>query len=236
MGIGDQLRAAIQWQAGSSAKGFIPLDQIDTIVSRESIEKELLDTPRLFGLFAEQGDALVNNILGLDSPVSHSTRKVRLFAILALLGCVERIADFIENTASDNILPIYIQDSPSRNEPHVLAKDKTTSLRPCFGLWDRSAIEAFEEQQWVVLAPVFGKNAPFINLSPKAVLPFIHDDADTQRRGGTSKIFRVKIHPSHLQNDSSEVRTSPVLFSSFERSNTHARNGLNVLFYQQVAC
>jgi hypothetical protein len=226
MGLGDQLRAAIQWQAGPSAKGFIPLDQIDAIVSRDSIERELLNTPGLFCLFAEQGDALIDSIFGSDAQANRSTRKVKLFAILALLNCVEKIADFIDYDCNDAILPIHIDGSSPSGKPSVLSHDKKSSL-PCFGLWDDTIISAFEEQQWAVLAPVFGKNVPFVSLPSKAILPFIQDEAYKPRHGGTSSIFRVKIHPSHVEDGSKQVRVSPIPWSK-----AHAL--LNCLVYQRA--
>ncbi|KAI9151988.1 Cyclin-dependent kinase-like 4 [Paramyrothecium foliicola] len=220
MGLGDELRAAIQRQASSLDKGFIPLDKIDSIITRDSIRNEIFETPELLGLFADYGDNLIDNILGFDSTVDHATKKTRIFAILALIGCVRKISHFLDGSINDDILPISIDSITNERTPCVLAQDRTTSLASYFGSWDQSDIEAFERQQWLVLAPVFGRDAPFLNLSTNAVLPFILDEDFAPRRGGTSKIFRVKIHPSHLDTDTKE----PLLTFAVKRIRSHEKD------------
>jgi serine/threonine protein kinase len=207
--LGERLRAAIQWQITPASRGFIPLSQLDAIITSDSVRDELLRTPALLALYGEHGDALVDNILGLDSQVNQPTRKVRLFATLALLGCTEKIVDFLgEPVVSDGILPISVKTDFAEDTPLVVARD-ATPLAACFSSWDRSTIDDFEKQQWTVLAPIF--SGDYLDLPPEAVYPYTQEKGFEQRRGGTSRIFRVKIPQSHIAVDSKETASSKAL-------------------------
>ncbi|GAB1315705.1 Kinase-like domain-containing protein [Madurella fahalii] len=185
-------------------KDFIPIKEIERIVSRENVQEVLVqEIPRLSRPESEEElDRLVQEICGGDR------LRRRIFALLLLGERSECIECFIDCGVDDTDLPFVgvkpglDTSKPAEGYPKsgywvYSRKDRNRKLK-CFDEWKRHQIEWLLNQQHAVAPPFFdfspGKLFLY-NLPEGTVLPFIkYNRAD---EGGYSSVFKVLIHPAH---------------------------------------
>lgn len=179
-----QLRKAMVRSISGDRKKFIPLDKLQEIVSPLAVNKELEACPRL-DCYDRQ--SLVQSIF--DTP---GCRKI--FAILALLEQADKILLFTREGFSDRDLPLYRAGGcPDGCGSRPFVKELQAG-------WPEFVLEAFEEYQWMLLAPAFDFSSDIINhyvLSRNVPLPFLDDPDYYRADGGFSDVRRVRIHPAH---------------------------------------
>ncbi|KAK3987700.1 hypothetical protein QBC44DRAFT_294686 [Cladorrhinum sp. PSN332] len=142
-------------------------------------------------------------------PADKTFRKI--LAILLLMGQKkERIHAFIDEDVSDADLPLAVADPVSVTSTTGKArksyqlrrkKDPETRLK-CFKGWKVAEMEKFENWQWSVLSPYFGRDStsprkiPHYVLPNQAILPFL-DLHLIDSRGGSSEVYKAAIHCDH---------------------------------------
>jgi hypothetical protein len=119
-----------------------------------------------------------------------------LYATLAYIKRGADICALLNEGITDKDLPL-VRKPNDRNAPlyrrcgnHV---QTMTTWRPKYR-------ENFDRVQWWMTSPVFEEGEHYY-LDEKAVLPFIHLDANEAslgtKQGGYSEVYPVRIHPAH---------------------------------------
>lgn len=229
--LGQAIRARFQQSAnGREEKTFLPIDALEKTIIQASIRRELHNTlphppaERLEGLIAQIWEATT-------APFSKAPRKTtsrrKIFAILALLEKTGDILGFIKENIYDNDLPFILKDGPQPGTRRLVRKGSDIELLGIapFRDWSAHQLEAFDNFQWMFLAPYFRlstKEKPKINhyvLENRSILPFIEDNGD-KREGGFSDVWKVKIHPAHHNYCEDSVRIhSDWISENFEMLN-----------------
>jgi hypothetical protein len=132
----------------------------------------------------------------------------KIFAILVLIRCPEKIWAFVKEEVHDGSLPLGSNCTDGINGTSVLLvrlEEPQTSLK-C--LTARSYVRDFLSRQWSVLAPSFTPSeitpVPRLSIAEREILPFLCWE-NTSRRGGSSEVYKVIIHPDHHRFDKNEV-------------------------------
>lgn len=86
---------------------------------------------------------------------------------------------------------------------------------PAFAQWGIARQNKMFESQWKFLAPIFSKDNFNPKLHPMQPLPFT--EIGLPRGGGTAVVYRVQVHPPHLEDP-------PVDVSQFERVTIQGRD------------
>ncbi|KAI3329087.1 hypothetical protein HD806DRAFT_481656 [Xylariaceae sp. AK1471] len=166
---------------------FLPEDQLKKMLSPATIELFLSSnscTPS-YELLYQDGRKIAENYL-------------KVFAILVLISKAASIKEFVNAGCTDACLPLS-----------VVSTNDTVTLQSSFSLqatlnslsWPASVFRRFEIVQWSFLAPTITIH-PNLHVgqcqrfNKELILPFIW--ADRFKSSGFSKVYRVKIHESHL--------------------------------------
>ncbi|KAE9370825.1 kinase-like protein [Stipitochalara longipes BDJ] len=170
-----------------SHRYFIPVDDLDRLLTGDTILKELRD----YGYNEEMVQSYSENILKSAS---------RLFATLVYIRHGALILDFLHEGINDLHLPFTRSDMSSKN--YKLC----SRLRPgqpikCIERCDRDLVDAFGRDQWYMLAPVFEYHdrVEHYDLHDNCVLPWVEDDerGDHEIQGGFGSVVKVAIHKAH---------------------------------------
>ncbi|KAF2030943.1 kinase-like protein, partial [Setomelanomma holmii] len=191
---------------------FLPIDQLERIMTYESIYQEL----QRAGLEREQLH---------ESSASLCRRRElsrqRIFAVLCMLQMPALIVEFEQEGIFDSDLPfIFKKDAVYREivADSKRARKKILSFQSTS--WQPLHLESFERYQYQVAAPIFklswlaDEKVLHFALKERLVLPFMHAEdtspygnlgTTVRREGGTSIVRRVKIHKAHF-NASPDTR------------------------------
>ncbi|RSL50902.1 hypothetical protein CEP53_008632 [Fusarium sp. AF-6] len=154
---------------------FLPLDDLESILSKEVVE-EILCKAKGLGITGAEAVEIRKQICGNRS----EPRRMKILATLILIGKVRYIRSFLDQDVWDNQLPLI----------HDLNE-------PVFQGWKPNHVESFRERQYRVVAPVFDfttMNHGEFRL--KAPMPFL-ERLEWKSRGAHGSISKVRIHPEH---------------------------------------
>jgi hypothetical protein len=208
-----QIRGVMVAAAGFEKLRFLPLDELDSIMSMPAILQELMRSGLTSDLHSISRKIWQCEFL---SNGDFTTRR-KLFAILCLMERAEDIEEFIEANLFDADLPFQFGKSQNfrrSGEPIEI-----------FESWRLYDVDAFETYQGWVMAPYFKLGNAFLEyeLPSCVVLPFVDDalkpsalgntvlDHHIQRMGGYSVVRRVRIHSAHHEHLLSSVRNPTLL-------------------------
>lgn len=201
-------------------KEFLPLDALDSIVTRSSIDREL----RQSSISDSVSAANICNLQSHDTNHSKDryTSRQKIFAILVLIDEVPLISDFVAEKLTDADLPFEMLKTsrPGKTMYALVPQSRAKSmsfdnyrLQTPKGGWTSNNIPHFLDHQWRVCAPFFtkaediGERAYLYSLKPQDVLPFIefetiedghvHFGRPSHLLQGSANVEHVKIHPAH---------------------------------------
>jgi hypothetical protein len=200
------LRAGFQASEEQEKGKFLPLDQLDKIVTADRVKRELqkcnIVPPRELDYYTGQ-------IWGITKSPNPTSRR-KIFAILVLIQKVASILDFIKHGLYDKHLPFILTEGPGPGHSQLSRKRNGGAIEPipfCQdpNVWPTYLLECFQNYQWQLLAPYFelsAKSQPKVlhyNLEANSILPFTEVDKEntSAHRGGFGDVWRVKIHPAH---------------------------------------
>ncbi|ETS03201.1 kinase-like protein [Trichoderma reesei RUT C-30] len=176
---GKQLRSKLIPESGDAGhKQFLPLGDLDSILSRESIASILGELP---DCGSEMAEAMCSEIRGEGCEPS-----LKILATLIMIERVEHIIVFLELGIRDDKLPL-----PLDHQAEI------------FWNWSAHEIETFCEKQYVVIAPVFDFRAiKHVEWKKNFRMPFL-EKLEWKRSGAHGEIAQIRIHPDHqvLEND-----------------------------------
>ncbi|KAI8626141.1 kinase-like protein [Xylariaceae sp. FL1651] len=179
-------------------QSFIPNDDLDDILSRETISQVIVS---LFpGCSCVQHDKLLNQIDPQSDGDQNESRK-KLFGILILRKIPGAVIHFIEEDIWDRHLPFHRDSNDEGLEYHKDVKSPARYPILCSRNFSEQ-FEYFELSQRLFLAPSFDFNqdtAIHYRLHRDDPLPFIHENERESvcRKGGFSQVYKVLIHPAH---------------------------------------
>jgi hypothetical protein len=200
------LRAAFQNSEEQEKHKFLPLNQLDKIVTADRVKREL-KKHNIVPL--GELDYYTGQIWGITKSPNPTSRR-KIFAILVLLQKVAPILHFIEHDLYDKDLPFILIEGPGPGYFQLSRKRKGGATEPIAfcqdpNAWPTYLLECFESYQRQLLAPYFElstKSKPKVlhyNLEGNRILPFIEVDKKNASAhcGGFGDVWRVKIHPAH---------------------------------------
>ncbi|KAF1833332.1 kinase-like protein [Decorospora gaudefroyi] len=199
---------------------YLPLDDLGTLITPESIQKELLGK----GLKPTHNlPSIAEGVLkitpGKKPEDCTTTRKI--FATLVMMRKSDAIVHIQKEGIYDHDLPFQISNQPGVPVYRRKRKGKAPIPIRFFDEWEIDQKETFDQYQWQMTSPYFklsyrpGKTVTHYILEPQVVLPFIeetHNDSSSGRSldisGGTSTVRKLKIHRAH-HNLSKRLGTNP---------------------------
>ncbi|KAF5865006.1 hypothetical protein ETB97_005571 [Aspergillus alliaceus] len=156
---------------------FIPRGTIDAEINEKAVRDILV----------EKGIVDRTRAAEVAKKTVQTARK--LFTILVILKKVEHICDLLSQGVEDDDLPFLLQAEnvlrTNRGQEILVPED-----------WDDETLEALEQKQWRVLAPVFRPHAHY-EFPEKQILPFVRGESEIPVEGGYGEVFRERIHANH---------------------------------------
>ncbi|RYC59326.1 hypothetical protein CHU98_g6896 [Xylaria longipes] len=202
----DRLLAERYHYPKGSKGFFLPFKCLESLIQLRNVVEELTrclpctTDPRTIEYFAE-------NICAIPNDKEKSYRKI--FTILVLIEKADTIQEFLREGIHDGDLPLMKLERDGK--PGIFEfgrkseEGKAAHSLKCFKGFSRMNFMNFEDYQWAVLAPIFGRPRPkdvrHYNLEDQTILPFIEEEEVSE--GGFGRISRVKIHPDHHNFDDS---------------------------------
>jgi hypothetical protein len=219
--------ADVHEQDAFSGYDFIPNGKLDLLVTQKSVDRELSRIEYLpaylrYRIWRNTHPRIVTSSgcpssKGLSLPASNektvknATEKnfQKIFAILVLIRCPEKIWAFVKEEVHDGNLPLGSNraDGTSGTSGLLVRLEEPQTGLKC--LTARSYVRDFLSRQWSVLAPSFTPSemtpVPRLLIAEGEILPFLRWK-HTGRRGGSSEVYQVIVHPDHHRFDSNEVQ------------------------------
>jgi hypothetical protein len=191
-------------QSSYHLRKFIPESQIQQIVQDQVIQAELYKSNKSIG---KPSRMLKAPVVSKDYA---SYRKI--LAILYLIKRPSKIRMFVKVGLRDCHLPLKKTQHPSGTDRSVTLTSQNTPEAPGVRFVRGEDAEEFLERQWSVLAPVFvgsHETVPHIDLEDNSILPFLSETI-IAKEGGSSKVFKAKIHPDHHHLSETDVCIQPI--------------------------
>jgi hypothetical protein len=187
----DQLgRARLDWPEYST-QYFLPADAIDSLITIESIEKEIMW--RNIKLQHGQSHFQVATRVLRSAP--------KLFCVLVILRRAYYIGEFLEENLDDTDLP-FVRDNKNRRSGHFRLCSRLHPQKPLKSMshWTPKEIQDFSREQWSVMTPMFegGELIKHYEFGDNCVFPFTRDEERRQIKvGGFGSVWEIEIHPAH---------------------------------------
>lgn len=197
-------------------KGFFPKAKLLNLVTEDCVNHELnriLGETHNTSQVREYARKICDEIPQPRDPDDGRAPKIKsfkkIFAILVLIEKTTSISKFLEEDVNDLDLPLVkIEEGNSGARFSLRKKRHRDQSLECFRNWSQFNIRAFEEWQWVTVAPFFHKGSrkdvQHFPLQDSVMLPFTSDsrrnkqsELHTVLEGGYGRVFKVQIHPDH---------------------------------------
>ena len=163
-------------RSGQTAEHFIPESELNSVITPTAIFEEI----QTASIHLSNKDDIIRFVL-------RSARKV--FAILAYIGRLDALPDFLENGLTDSSLPMM---RIAANPPEPIT---STHSHDGFPRWNEIGAR-FEDCQWLFLSPIFDKPGVHLDVPSHCPLPLTYQE-HFERDPAGSALQRVKFHPSH---------------------------------------
>ncbi|KAI0436136.1 kinase-like domain-containing protein [Xylaria telfairii] len=195
----------IGFENDNTQPDFYPLPLLQHIFDRKVLS---LEVNALQGLDQAAKDSLVGRVLGLGD--SGLETYIKVFAILKLMGQLERLPAFVRERVADQELPLYRPDRVQRGDRPFYGKSKKPLPD---GLLDEYGWISFEREQYSVTVPTFDYQSEPYELVAADVLPYYKvtqtttstsptvsgtsgaSTTSSERSGGSGSVSKILIHP-----------------------------------------
>ncbi|KAF7539408.1 hypothetical protein G7054_g2157 [Neopestalotiopsis clavispora] len=192
------LRKAALISASDGGREFVPLDKLNELINKASIQSEF-DKVKIQSRLK---DNLTEWILDNSK---------RIFATLVMINKTEMIEGIVHSQLTDRDLPLGVDDDSRNFDPTSFVVrsyesnsdtfDKTTKWT-VFKDWDIYDIDSFCYRQWRFLAPVFTQSNNGLFFHKACPLPFVPLPSEEQevKFSHHSRVVRVCIHEAHFKS------------------------------------
>jgi hypothetical protein len=201
--LGERIRANRVPSAESRGELFMPVDQLERIMTHENVHRELYDS----GLRDQELTTITETLCQ-----RRGKSRQRIFAILCMLELPRQIVKFVDEAIFDVDLPFHFEE----NKMYRNSARKSNDLEVPIALfnspdWKPMHLDSFYLYQGQLSAPIFkfnwtmGERVYHYSLRDQLVLPFMsleltsgnNELASALQHGGTSTVRKVKIHSAH---------------------------------------
>lgn len=192
---------------------FVPLDALDSIITKDSVRAEI-ESWNLFNeleLERTVEDILKPHALKDSTSTTAVLSRRKLFAILIMIDTPQAILELIDNDIHDQDLPFLLDEK----DAHSLERQGDARKLSIFSSWNSKDRDQFSFVQWYFLAPSFKVNEnprEITNylLSKNTPLPFItcqglHGHTYIGAEAGRY-IHKLAIHTAHYAGPASHGR------------------------------
>lgn len=175
---------------------FLPQSAISELVDRDAIIRELW----------EPGKDLTDDDKNLVQWIQNDAPQLFLTMIYSrtpdIDSCSRKCMSmklFRKHDLSDDRLPL------THTVDFLCTPSTDDEERNCRNIWNEGMEFYFKPSQWKFVVPVISSTKFTYSLQPGQILPFTVVD-DVVKGGAFGRVYRVKIHPSHIDHDIGEVR------------------------------
>lgn len=208
--LDQRLRAALISSRIRPDKKFLPRDDLDRILTYESVHRALETMP------VESPSETARQICRTTRAAhTGSTCREKLFAIMVLIDTAADMPKLIQEDLFDCDLPFGLED-PDGGSPYLVAKTKDGSRKLEFcKYWGTVSHENFYETQWKINVPYFEFSQVPTTCSQRVgqrrlildqndVLPIV--SCELIKSGYFSDVYKVQFHQAHHSPAVSSVR------------------------------
>lgn len=210
-----QIRASLQASSGKVGEKFLPIDQLDQVITLNGVYTELIRV--LLGQRSRgELQKLAHDIWDqVKVPKSPSTSRRKLFATLVCINKSACITHFVNENLYDCHLPFHLADDNHQDfyvYREVRQNDDVVRVQSFSKMsWSVVDCESFYKYQWAFLAPYFEVISDGTHQQPchyifddGQVFPFVEEGFGglNMTSGGYSDVWRVRIHPAHHSHPS----------------------------------
>lgn len=182
--------------ASSTYSEFLPLSDLEAIVTYRNIRRELERS----GVTSDL-DRIADKVWSTKRLSNGTTTRRKIFAILCLMERAQNIQDFIHEDVFDSHLPFEFE----HNQNRVLRNNKSPVPIQLFTRWQDNDRDSFRNYQGGFLAPYLkfaAKKLKHYTLHHCIVLPFLERETKGNIPSDTvatyfSVVYRVEIHSAH---------------------------------------
>jgi len=178
---------------------FIPESRIRDIVHEKVVQTNLFKSHSTMG---KPSRTLQTMVIPGDYM---SYRKI--LAILYLMKRPSKIRLFVQSGLCDEHLPLKKIQGPKDVDRATTMTSRRMQKSPSIRFKRLDDADEFLDRQWWVLAPIFDRPSEGVShkdLECEAVLPFLSETM-IAKEGGSSQVFKAKIHPDHHRLSQSDV-------------------------------
>ncbi|KAF4994554.1 hypothetical protein FDECE_13077 [Fusarium decemcellulare] len=182
MSLYNQLESCLISSSLDDSPEFLPLSDLDAIITLDSIKAELPIADRWLHA-------------ALPRRIHEHAKKV--FAILVLMQETGAIKSLIcDDDISDEDLPLCRNGDKGDSEYNVLVSPGGNKTFNSFNKWLKECrIGDFLEKQWIVQAPILTGKGEHLQLDRKCSLPLT--ECKREAHGGSGVVYKSTVHPSH---------------------------------------
>ncbi|TGJ82206.1 hypothetical protein E0Z10_g6566 [Xylaria hypoxylon] len=178
------------FEAEPTRRPFYPLRLLEHIFTEQVLSNEI---NALNGLGDAERGPLVRRVLGLGSRVPETYIKV--FAILKVIGQLNKLPNFVDERVSDQELPLISDQKQSSN---CLFYGRSRGPLPDH-LLEAYARTSFHTEQYNMLVDLFDNKTQPYDLAWAHVLPYYRitktSSESEQLYGGSGSVSKILIHP-----------------------------------------
>ncbi|RSL47212.1 hypothetical protein CEP51_015809, partial [Fusarium floridanum] len=203
----------------SDKQQYLSIDAFEKIFTKKAI-KDLI-RPRFPCCLNRNLPKKAKDIL--EDPPSGQGRR-RLFGILVFMGRACYIDSFIDEGICDDDLPLErcgadgrdftTRRARSTKRPGEVVEEARDEIMTLFRNWQRNDIELFYTYQAMFFVPFFyfqPTHLFFYPLASSIRLPW--EKCKHKTNGGSGKVYKLRMHPSHHNFESSQGSTNRVYFA-----------------------
>ncbi|RTE76399.1 hypothetical protein BHE90_009124 [Fusarium euwallaceae] len=207
---------------------FLPNGAIDSLVTKDSVHRELWAEPSSLAQDKAEVESLVEFVLASAK---------RLFATAIMLGHSHQFLQkwmqwFQDQDITDDSLPLQVswweencwhETLEERIPPVDATYNDSRSSSINKDLWPLSVVENFcFKQQWF-LVPIFSDTGLSYDLEPGTILPFTERDPGVED-GGVEGITQYRIHERHMDQPTMDADRPYYVAVRQVRLNAHYEN------------
>jgi serine/threonine protein kinase len=210
--LASQIRKSQLTDATGSGHSFLPLDQLERLITKESVKAELR---RLCYFFPDTSSA------------KYAVRYAkRVFAILVNIGEPDAAKSLFSEGITDEHLPLHYHEG---NDQKLLQSWKENKSFSTFSMWHPSKVHIFYDHQWKMLAPVLDDSRSHNKLHSQCPLPFTV--MDSNKHDEAAIVTKCELPRAHYRGHRpyEEVRHLAVKVLDMKAAFEQERDNLNKL-------
>jgi hypothetical protein len=188
--LADNVRHKFQYN-NTGVEKFLPVSKLYKLVDEVSVKTAFLDAN-----ISDTEEDLVNFVLS-------GARRLFLILILMTSKREEKLSllrGLQRNEIEDVSLPIIFREDEEQSTSygHPFEGGNGRPRFMVFNDWEPNDRDAFENYQWLLIAPVFGSSNFRFRFAAKQILPYLRVEPKPASSGFLGGLSRIEIHAAHM--------------------------------------